>query len=167
MRPSGRRPPASVMLRGALTAVLLLWSGLPATANDDAPQGVLERLGLCKSLSLQDKDKAVDCLGTVTQTTDPDNHADFTFATRDGLSVRFRGVGAPRVDQNDGSFVQALDAVIVSKNDHPSRSRATGTCRFSTPGTQPSPIICRAQSWIGLFQAVFLADGRVGAPTGD
>ncbi len=167
---SRRRPFGSARSSGLLGCVLLavlLPASRLALADDNSPQRIVQRLGACKILSLEKSDKGADCLGTMVETTYAGDRTDFLFTTKDKLSVTFRGTGAPTVDPNDASSLQTLDAVIVSKDNRPSRSQATGTCRFSPPIAGPSPIICRAQSWLGLFQAVFLTNGRVASPTNE
>jgi hypothetical protein len=117
--------------------------------------------GRCLRLVLPDAaGPAPTCVGKFLNTTYDSGRSGFYFVGEDERGVTFTGLGSNQVKLNEDIAVQPIDGVIVTINGEVKSLRAVGECKFENPYNGPVPIVCRATTELGDFEAEFRTDGR-------
>lgn len=148
------------MMAGAAIGLLLLSGHAEAQPRPNPVTALATLQGTCERLVIAGRDATPACDGKLLNTNYRDSRSGFYFVTKDGAALTFSGLGKRQVKPHPDRAVQPIDLVIFGYGGQHDRAPAVGECDFTNPEARPSRITCRASTAGGVFEAVFLTDGR-------
>lgn len=116
--------------------------------------------GTCDRLVIGGQDISGQCSGKLLNTIYRTGRVGFYFVTSDGAALTFTGLGTRQVDPDPDTAVHPVDGVIFGFKGQYDRTKAVGTCRFTSPHKRPGTVICNAETQGGTFEATFTTDGN-------
>ena len=140
-----------------------LCGAIVATSAVEAEEARLTALvnlkGTCRKLTVKGTDQTAVCRGVLVNSIYSDGRTGFYFAAADGFFLTFSNRGQEQIKPDANTAISPVDMVLAGYKGGVDRIRATGSCKFTDPYHGPAPVVCRAETAVGVFEGSFVSDG--------